>query len=216
MLLDKLCVWHAPQQLVRIICFPTTCTYHMLRSKLYVSYAPLQIVCIICSPTTWTHHMLPTTRTCHMLPDNAYASYAPKQLANPTFCIYHMKPTHVYVSICPAASCTYHMVSKCFYAISAPTTCMCYHMGPNNLQVSSAKQLECIICNPATYIYSALSIYRGHVSLKISRTTPHSSPVRARYGVPFENAKSGQSRIIVNVVLCVLSCYRWPRYIESL
>ena len=32
----------------------------------------------------------------------------------------------------------------------------------------------------------------------------------------FVNAKSGRSYIIVSVVLCVISCYRWPRHIESL
>ena len=64
--------------------------------------------------------------------------------------------------------------------------------------------------------YSVLSIYRGHISLKISRKTPHSSPMRARYGVFFVNAKSGRSCIIVTVVLCVWSGYRWQWYIESL
>ena len=53
-------------------------------------------------------------------------------------------------------------------------------------------------------IYNALSIYRGHISLDISRKTSHSSPVRARYGVSFVNAESGGSCIIVNVVLCVI------------
>ena len=64
--------------------------------------------------------------------------------------------------------------------------------------------------------YSVLSIYRGHFSLKISRKTLHSSPVRARYGVPFVNSKFGGSFITVIVVLCTSSCYIWPRYIESL
>ena len=31
-----------------------------------------------------------------------------------------------------------------------------------------------------------------------------------------ENAKSGRSYIIVSVVLCVISCYRWPWHIDSL
>ena len=35
--------------------------------------------------------------------------------------------------------------------------------------------------------------------LKISQKTPHSSPMRARYGVSFANAKTGRSCIIVNV-----------------
>ena len=55
------------------------------------------------------------------------------------------------------------------------------------------------------------------ISGKMSRKTTHSSPVRARYWVSFVNAKSDRSCIIVPVVLCVLSCYRWPRwYIQSL
>ena len=64
--------------------------------------------------------------------------------------------------------------------------------------------------------YNALSIYRGPISLQISRKTPHSSPVRARYGMSFVNAKSVRCLIIVTIVLCVLSCCRWPRYIECL
>ena len=63
--------------------------------------------------------------------------------------------------------------------------------------------------------YSALSIYHGNISLKISWKTLHSSPVRVRYGVSFMNAKSGRSWIDVSVVLCVLSCYKWAGYIES-
>ena len=63
--------------------------------------------------------------------------------------------------------------------------------------------------------YSALSIYRGNISLKISWKTLQSSPVRGGYGVSFINAKSGQSWIDVSVVLYVLSCYKWPWYIES-
>ena len=42
----------------------------------------------------------------------------------------------------------------------------------------------------ALSLYSALSIYRGHISLNISRKTRHSSPVRVRYGVSFVNTKS--------------------------
>ena len=41
--------------------------------------------------------------------------------------------------------------------------------------------------------YSALSVYRGHISLNISRKTIHSSPVKSRYGVSFLFAKSGRS-----------------------
>ena len=41
--------------------------------------------------------------------------------------------------------------------------------------------------------YSALSIYRGHFSLKSSWKTPHSLPVRARYGVSFVIEMSDRS-----------------------
>ena len=44
--------------------------------------------------------------------------------------------------------------------------------------------------------YSALSIYRGQISLKISR--------RYHIARPFLNAKSGRSCIIITVVLCIL------------
>ena len=64
--------------------------------------------------------------------------------------------------------------------------------------------------------YRALLIYCHHISLEISWKTLHSSPVRVRYGVSFVNGKFGQSCFIVTIALCVLSCYRWPRYIESL
>ena len=63
---------------------------------------------------------------------------------------------------------------------------------------------------------SALSIYPYHISFKISRKIPHSSPVRVSYGMLFVNAKSFWICIIITFVLCVLSCYRWPRFIESL
>ena len=43
--------------------------------------------------------------------------------------------------------------------------------------------------------YSALSIYHGHIFLKISLKTPHSSPMTASYGVSFLNAKSSRSRM---------------------
>ena len=64
--------------------------------------------------------------------------------------------------------------------------------------------------------YSALSIYDSHYSLKNSRKTPNSLPVRVRYGLSFVSANSDWSVTIVMAVLCALSCYTWPRYIESL
>ena len=63
--------------------------------------------------------------------------------------------------------------------------------------------------------YNTLSMYCGNISLKISREAPRSSPVRARNGVSFVNAKSGRSCFTVTAVLCVLSCYRWNRCIKS-
>ena len=36
------------------------------------------------------------------------------------------------------------------------------------------------------------------------------------YGVSFVDAKFDRSCIILSIVLCVLSCYKWPRYIESI
>ena len=56
-------------------------------------------------------------------------------------------------------------------------------------------------------VQCALDISRSF-SLKISRKTPHSSPMRVSYGVSFVNAKPGRSFTIVAVVLCVLSDYR--------
>ena len=64
--------------------------------------------------------------------------------------------------------------------------------------------------------YSALSIYRGHFSLKNSRKTLHSSPVRPRYGVSFAGVNAGRRVAVVFVVLCAISCYTWLRIIESL
>ena len=63
--------------------------------------------------------------------------------------------------------------------------------------------------------YSALSIYRGHFSLKNSQKTPHSSPVRAMYMVAFASAKPDRSFTTLIVMLCPLSYYIWLRYIES-
>ena len=64
--------------------------------------------------------------------------------------------------------------------------------------------------------YSALSIYRGNFSLKNSRKTLHSSPVRARYGVSLVGANSGRRVTVVIIAFRALSCYTWLRYIESL
>ena len=66
------------------------------------------------------------------------------------------------------------------------------------------------------HIQCALDISRSF-SLNISRKTPHSSPVRARHGVSLVNPKFGQ-RVITSIiiVLWALSCYMWPRYIESM
>ena len=65
-------------------------------------------------------------------------------------------------------------------------------------------------------LYTSCNTVRSRYSLKISRKTPHSSPVRFRYGVSFLNIKSDRIWIIVTLVLGVPSWYRWPRYIEIL
>ena len=68
----------------------------------------------------------------------------------------------------------------------------------------------CIIfslsCYDGTRLHTACSPYRGHFSLKNSRTTPHSSHVRARYGVLFVSAKFDGSLIIA--VLFMTAIYR--------
>ena len=56
--------------------------------------------------------------------------------------------------------------------------------------------------------YNVLSIYRGHYSLNFSGKTPHSSPVRAGYGVLFVSPKSGLSLTSVIVVLLFCVHYR--------
>ena len=53
-------------------------------------------------------------------------------------------------------------------------------------------------------IYSELSIYRDDFSLNNSRKTPHSWPVRARYGVSFVRAKFDRSFANVIFGLCAL------------
>ena len=52
------------------------------------------------------------------------------------------------------------------------------------------------------FLYRELLIYCAQFSLKISRKTHHSSPVRASYGMSFVNAKSGWSFTIVTI-FCV-------------
>ena len=50
--------------------------------------------------------------------------------------------------------------------------------------VTSGQTYDCpnAMCRKHAW-YSVLSIYRGHISLKISRKTPHSSPMKTMYGV---------------------------------
>ena len=63
--------------------------------------------------------------------------------------------------------------------------------------------------------YRALSIYRGHFSLNSSRKTPHSSPVRAMYGLSCVRAKFVRSFVTVTVGSWAPSCCIWPRYIDN-
>ena len=65
--------------------------------------------------------------------------------------------------------------------------------------------------------YSAVPLYRGQFSHKYSQKTPHSSPVRARYGVSFMNPTSDWYSASVHVIVHVISYNIWviwprPRY----
>ena len=70
--------------------------------------------------------------------------------------------------------------------------------------------------NSCRAILCTFEIYPGHISLKIARKTPHSLPVRARYGLSFVNTKFGRGCIIDIVVLCVITRYKWSRYVKGL
>ena len=88
--------------------------------------------------------------------------------------------------------------------LACGNTYMCQQTGPSLVQVITR-------CCSAPWLYlkqySALSIDRGHLSPYNSRQIPHSSPVKARYGVSFMSA---------NIALCALSYRMYLRYIESL
>ena len=75
--------------------------------------------------------------------------------------------------------------------------------------------LTVLYCDIATH-NKVLIVECTNIALSIYRVFLDSSPVSARHGVLFVNAKSGRSCIIVSVILCVISCYRWPQHIESL
>ena len=60
--------------------------------------------------------------------------------------------------------------------------------------------------------YSAVPLYNGQFSSKSSQKTPHSSQVRARYGVSFENKTSDASFASLIVVPNAKSYYVGSRY----
>ena len=47
---------------------------------------------------------------------------------------------------------------------------------------------------------------------KYSQKTPHSSPVRARYGASFVDSASDWYSASVPAMIYAISCYIWPRY----
>ena len=62
------------------------------------------------------------------------------------------------------------------------------------------------------WTYSAVPLKRCQFSLKYSQKTPHSSPVRARYGVYFVNAASDWYSASVPVIIYVISYDSGARY----
>ena len=48
--------------------------------------------------------------------------------------------------------------------------------------------------------------------LKYSQKTPHSSPVRARYGASFVDSVSDWYSASVPAIMYAICCYIWPRY----
>ena len=65
-------------------------------------------------------------------------------------------------------------------------------------------------------IYSALSIYRGHFCSFISRKTPHSSPVKARYRVSFVSANGKKFHHCNCCAVCMIASYITAIYRASI
>ena len=70
--------------------------------------------------------------------------------------------------------------------------------------------------DPGLSKYSALSIYRGHFSSYNPRKTPHSSPVRARYGVSFVGANLSKFYHFNCCAVCTILSYITAIYGESI
>ena len=60
--------------------------------------------------------------------------------------------------------------------------------------------------------HSAVPLLHDQFFTKSSLRTPHSSPVRARYGVSFVNSNSDLYSTSVTAVLCAISCYTGLHY----
>ena len=106
-----------------------------------------------------------------------------------------------------------HCVKRCI-------TALIYVLGRNDeiwnipkIVITYTMLLYLYICIP---LYSALAIYGGHFYMKNSRKTPHSSPVRARYGVSFVSAKHNRSFTNVIALLSTIVLYMTAIYRESI
>ena len=60
--------------------------------------------------------------------------------------------------------------------------------------------------------YSAMPLLRGQFSKKYQQKAPHSSPVRARYGVSFVDPGSDWYSSSVSTIINAVSYYIAPRY----
>ena len=70
----------------------------------------------------------------------------------------------------------------------------------------------CQIRNHLMIKLSVMSLLSGQFSPKYSQQAPHSSPVRARFGVSFVSSMSGLCSAAGIAVLYVISRYSGPRY----
>ena len=109
---------------------------------------------------------------------------------------------------------------------------MCCAHPQNNLQFFSVTLLYCsmscfmylqfllyfisliyfIMAHPQ---YREFFIYHGNLSPNNSQKTPHSSPVKVRYGVSLWVHILNNFNFLP-IVLCSVSCYIRPRYIETI
>ena len=91
---------------------------------------------------------------------------------------------------------THTSIANAFTTRKTAASTLCFNSDNNRRRVWLARYIS---------EYSQLSVYQGHISVRISRQTPHSTP-----------ECTGGSWIIGTVVLFVSSCYRWSWYFESL